>query len=226
MGSRNEDRSFSTMGASGVAIAPHIRDALEQARLAARESEAPREPLMEAPSFPKPASETARDAEDLRRALERANAVEGDLSRALLKVSSSGRRESSLVNRLAEKEKQVRDLRAYVHDALRLRDKAHAYLRASHLDPAVGLEMELLAAGGGGGAPPPPVEADPTVDELRAALAASELARDQLKADNASLAQQLREAKEWNDNLEREREDLYHLLDEAKSGNGAAMETS
>ena len=34
MGSRNEDRSFSTMGASGVAIAPHIRDALEQARLA------------------------------------------------------------------------------------------------------------------------------------------------------------------------------------------------
>ncbi|KAH8049338.1 hypothetical protein JL720_15645 [Aureococcus anophagefferens] len=155
MGSRNEDRSFSTMGASGVAIAPHIRDALEQARLAAQESEAPREPLMEAPSFPKPASETARDAEDLRKALERANAVEGDLSRALLKVSSSGRRESSLVNRLAEKEKQ--------------------------------------------------------------------LARDQLKADNASLAQQLREAKEWNDNLEQEREDLYHLLDEAKSGNGAAM---
>ena len=138
MGSRNEDRSFSTMGASGVAIAPHIRDALEQARLAAQESEAPREPLMEAPSFPKPASETARDAEDLRKALERANAVEGDLSRALLKVSSSGRRESSLVNRLAEKEKQVRDLRAYVHDALRLRDKAHAYLRASHLDPPSG----------------------------------------------------------------------------------------
>ncbi|KAH8044767.1 hypothetical protein JL722_14553 [Aureococcus anophagefferens] len=64
---------------------------------------------MEAPSFPKPASETARDAEDLRKALERANAVEGDLSRALLKVSSSGRRESSLVNRLAEKEKQVDD---------------------------------------------------------------------------------------------------------------------
>ncbi|KAH8053466.1 hypothetical protein JL720_14674 [Aureococcus anophagefferens] len=128
MGSRNEDRSFSTMGASGVAIAPHIRDALEQARLAAQESEAPREPLMEAPSFPKPASETARDAEDLRKALERANAVEGDLSRC---SRCRRRRESSLVNRLAEKEKQVRDLRAYVHDALRLRDKAHAYLRAS-----------------------------------------------------------------------------------------------
>ena len=173
MGSRNEDRSFSTMGASGVAIAPHIRDALEQARLAARESEAPREPLMEAPSFPKPASETARDAEDLRRALERANAVEGDLSRALLKVSSSGRRESSLVNRLAEKEKQVRDLRAYVHDALRLRDKAHAYLRASHLDPAVGLEMELLAAGGGGGAPPPATAAT----DLRLANVAELLGR-------------------------------------------------
>ena len=35
------------------------------------------------------------------------------------------------MNRLAEKEKQVRDLRAYVHDALRLRDKAHAYCAAA-----------------------------------------------------------------------------------------------
>ena len=64
------------------------------------------------------------------------------------------------------------------------------------------------------------------INFIKQMFGAGVLARDQLKADNASLAQQLREAKEWNDNLEREREDLYHLLDEAKSGNGAAMETS
>ena len=232
MGSRSEDRSFSDASLGmGVGVPPHIRDALEQARLAAEEEKAPKVPLMEAPSFPKAASERHQDADELRRALERANAVEGDLSRALLKVSSSSRRESSLVNRLAEKEKQVRDLRAYVHDALRLHDKQHAYLRATHLDPAIGLEMELLAAGKQV-APPPPAAAaaadETSVDDFKAALAAAELCRDQLRAENDALKAQLREAKEWNDTLEQERQALYEQLDAAKAGDAgaAAMEES
>jgi hypothetical protein len=185
-----------------MGVPPHIRDALEQARIAAEEK--PRSPLIVPPRFPKAAS-TQQDAEDMRLAQERANVVD---SRAL-KAATSTRRESSLVSRLAGKEKQVRDMRAYVHDALYLQNKQHAYLRATHLDPAIGLEIQLLASTRQV-QHSQPLNSD--IEEVKAALTASELARDELRRENFDLQTQLREAKEWNKQLEQEREDLYDTI--------------
>ena len=190
-----------------MGVPPHIRDALEQARIAAEEE--PRSPLMVPPRFPKAVS-TQRDTEDRRPAQERANVIDGDLSRAL-KATTSMRRESSLVSRLAGKEKQVRDMRVYVHDALHLKNKQHAYLRATHLDPAIGLEIKLLASAKQAQYAQP-LNFD--IEEFRATLTASELARDELRRENFDLQTQLREAKEWNKQLEQEREDLYHTIEQ------------
>ncbi len=113
------ERSFSD-GSRGVGLGvpPHIRDALEQARVAAREAETP-----------------TRQSE-----FSRENTGEGIHSLARTAI----RRESSFVQRLLNKEKQLMNIRTYVNDSLRSHKMHHAYLRNSFLDPAIGLEFKLL----------------------------------------------------------------------------------
>jgi len=105
-------------------------------------------------------------------------------------------------------------MRAYVHDALHLQNKQHAYLRATHLDPAIGLEIKLLASAMQVQYSPPrmpPSNSD--IEEVKAALATSEVVRDQLKRENCDLKTQLRQAEEWKQQLEQERDELYHSKD-------------
>lgn len=186
-----------------MGVPPHIRDALEQARLAAEEGA----PLMVPPRFSK-AAPVQQDTARL--ALEQTNGIKGDPNPSrIITTTTSTRRESSLVSRLAGKEKQVRDMRAYVHDALYLQNKQHAYLRATHLDPAIGLEIQLLASTRQV-QHSQPLNSD--IEEVKAALTASELARDELRRENFDLQTQLREAKEWNKQLEQEREDLCDTI--------------
>jgi len=191
-----------------MGVPPHIRDALEQARLAAEEGA----PLMVPPRFSK-AAPVQQDTARL--ALEQTNGINGDPNPSrIITTTTSTRRESSLVSRLAGKEKQVRDMRAYVHDALHLQNKQHAYLRATHLDPAIGLEIKLLASAMQVQYSPPrmpPSNSD--IEEVKAALATSEVVRDQLKRENCDLKTQLRQAEEWKQQLEQERDELYHSKD-------------
>lgn len=201
------DRSFSDASRGlGMGVPPHIRDALEQARLAAEAAEVQRIPSVQPLRFP--GSESQQDEDRFRLSLDCQSAVEGNFGRTLSKSSLSMRRESSLVGRLAEKEQQVRDLRTYVHDTLNPHKKQHAYLRATHLDPAIGLEIEILASG-------QPVTShvsfNSDIEEIKAALTACELARDQLRGENRNLQIKLKEAEEWTEQLEQER-NAYHTV--------------
>ena len=161
-------------------IPPHIRDALEQARLAAREAETP-----------------TRQSE-----FSRENTGEGIHSLARTAI----RRESSFVQRLLNKEKQLMNIRTYVNDSLRSHKMHHAYLRNSFLDPAIGLEFKLLEHGAQQGVLMLP---NPDVEALEKALAACEVAQNELKIENCRLHLRLREAMERNNQLERECENLY-----------------
>ena len=130
------DRSYSDASlGTDLKVAPHIRDALLKAQEAAGAQDS--DAFMEPPSFPQAA---AANGEALEAALSHANSV---ASNALRKAATSSRRESQLVTRVNERDHQVRELKGYVHDVLRSQTKEHAYLRATHLDPAVGLEIEL-----------------------------------------------------------------------------------
>ena len=91
-------------------------------------------------------------------------------------------------------------------DSLRLHDKQHAYLRATHLDPSIGIEIECLA----GSRPGQQKQPSADVEELESSLASSRLVCDQLKGENAILRAQLQEAKRQIEQLEQERE--THLM--------------
>ena len=175
------ERSFSD-GSRGVGLGvpPHIRDALEQARLAAREAETP-----------------TRQSE-----FSRENTGEGIHSLARTAI----RRESSFVQRLLNKEKQLMNIRTYVNDSLRSHKMHHAYLRNSFLDPAIGLEFKLLEHGAQQGVLMLP---NTDVEALEKALAACEVAQNELKIENCRLHLRLREAMERNNQLEQECENLY-----------------
>ncbi|CAH0365116.1 unnamed protein product [Pelagomonas calceolata] len=175
------ERSFSD-GSRGVGLGvpPHIRDALEQARLAAREAETP-----------------TRQSE-----FSRENTGEGIHSLARTAI----RRESSFVQRLLNKEKQLMNIRTYVNDSLRSHKMHHAYLRNSFLDPAIGLEFKLLEHGAQQGVLMLP---NPDVEALEKALAACEVAQNELKIENCRLHLRLRQAMERNNQLEQECENLY-----------------
>ena len=151
-----------------------------QARLAAREAETP-----------------TRQSE-----FSRENTGEGIHSLARTAI----RRESSFVQRLLNKEKQLMNIRTYVNDSLRSHKMHHAYLRNSFLDPAIGLEFKLLEHGAQQGVLMLP---NPDVEALEKALAACEVAQNELKIENCRLHLRLREAMERNNQLERECENLY-----------------
>ena len=163
-----------------MGVPPHIRDALEQARLAAREVETP----TSQPEF------------------NRENTGEGVHSFARTAI----RRESSFVQRLLNKEKQLMDIRTYVNDSLRSHKMHHAYLRNSFLDPAIGLEFKLLEHGTQQGVFMLP---NPDLEDLKKALAACDVAQNELKIENGRLHMRLREAMERNNQLEQECENLY-----------------
>ena len=82
----------------------------------------------------------------------------------------------------------------------------HAYLRNSFLDPASGLEFKLLEHGAQQGVLMLP---NPDVEALEKALAACEVAQNELKIENCRLHLRLREAMERNNQLEQECENLY-----------------
>jgi len=173
-----------------MGVLPHIRDALEQARIAAKED-----------AFGNDTSSVLHNASpsEKLRALTRTKLGEGGLNCA------------PLATLLSVKEKQVEDMRAYVVDSLNLQTRHHTYLRKSHLDPAVGLEIELISKRYARYSQKQfPIPSNPDIDELREALTISELARELLSCEVNQLRTHLDQVIEWNEQLEQERE-LLHL---------------
>lgn len=109
----------------------HIRDALKSAEESSgRPAEVPVE---------------GNEVTEARGSVDEATAaLQAEVERQRERCIQLERREASLESKLKERDREVDELRAYVHDALRLHERDHAYLRATHLDPAIGLEIELL----------------------------------------------------------------------------------
>lgn len=177
-----------------MGVLPHIRDALEQARIAAKED-----------AFGNDTSSVLHNAFPSEKllAITRTNLGEGGLKCAPLNTS--------LATLLSVKEKQVEDIRAYVVDSLHLQTRHHTYLRKSHLDPAVGLEIELISKRYARYSQKQfAIPSNPDIDELREALTISELARELLSCEVNQLRTHLDQVIKWNEQLEQERE-LLHL---------------
>jgi len=178
------DRSFSDASRGlGIGVLPHIRDALEQARVAA-EAEESHKALASTQKHV-----TRRDIQD----------------KATFFGANISKHESSLLSRLADSETQIRELRAHIYDALQMQKKKHAYLRVTHLDPAVGLEIELNSKA-------PHLVSPPILDTEALVHTTSCLMIDQLRQKVIALRTQLREVVRWNEHLEQERDDLYKVI--------------
>lgn len=201
------DRSGSIGGGDIDKLPAHLRDALKQA--AAASSNDGLDGLRPPP--------TGRSSED-----------KAETERLREKCQTLEKRQFSLEASLKEKERHVTELRGYVHDCLRLHEREHAYLRATHLDPAIGLEIQLLkeqlkrqGAGGEQSQQQSELERQNAMllaknDELAAAAAAAESERNHLRLRLKELREELDVAREWNDQLEEEREELYGMLDDSK----------
>jgi hypothetical protein len=164
-------------------VLPHIRDALEQARIAAKEDAFGNDTSLYKP----PPSAKLR-------VITKTKLGKGGFNCATLSV----------------KEKQVEDMRAYIVDALHLQKRHHTYLRKTHLDPSIGLEVELLSKRYASYSQQQlPIPSNPDINELREALATSELARELLRCEVTQLRSQLDQAVDWNVQLEQERELMY-----------------
>lgn len=169
------DRSFSDSSRGlGIGVLPHIRDALEQARIAAQAEE----------SYKSTHTKTTRDV---------------DKTNFHFGISKC---DSCVLSRLTDSEKQMREMSAYIYDALQLTQKNQTYLRATHVDPAIGLEIELSGSAPQSALPLPDNEVETTPS----------LIIDQLTQKNSDLRRKLSELMLWNKHLEQEREDLYQIV--------------
>lgn len=191
------DFSWSEGGATLDKVPPHIRDALERAA------------ALEPAEVSGPRNE---EAESLR----------AEVARLREKCRSLEKREAALEAQVADRESEIIELREYARDAQRLQDREHAYLRATHLDPAIGLELELLkeqVARHKDDEHPELERKNAQLlarnDELAAAAAAAEAERNHLRLRLQEFREELQAAREWNDQLEEEREELYGMLDNA-----------
>lgn len=174
------DRSFSDASRGlGIGVLPHIRDALEQARIAAEAEETPRDLVSTRTQARR------RDIQD---------------KAAFFGSVNISKHESFVLSRLADSKTQIQELRAHVHDSLHMQKKNHAYLRATHLDPAIGLEIELNSK--------PQHLASPPILNIEAPC----LTIDQLNKKNIDLRTQLSEVIRWSEHLEQERDDLYKII--------------
>lgn len=178
------DRSFSDASRGiGIGVLPHIRDALAQARIAAKED-----------AF---GNNTTSHSEQ-----SQANSIKGDLTCAPLN--------KSLAIQLSLKEKQLLEMRAYIRDSLHMQKRLHSYLRSTSLDPAIGLEIDILSQRYAKYSQQAPIPSRSNIDELKEALTTSELAREILRGEVHQLRTQLNKVVDWNEQLEQER-DLLHL---------------
>uniref|UniRef100_A0A7S3NMK0 Uncharacterized protein n=1 Tax=Aureoumbra lagunensis TaxID=44058 RepID=A0A7S3NMK0_9STRA len=212
-----------TAGAGADALPPHIRDMLAEAQ-AEPEIES-RVPSLSVRSLPPPEiPKTQLDESDLA-------ILKSSLSQSRARSEHLKSRCDELTKILAERDRQLRELRGYVHDASRIQERDHAYLRATHLDPAVALEIELLKRRletAGLKPDPDPIKQLPhdlqaeflqltqrynnlllENDELSAATASAQAERDFLRLTVRELREELAAKQEWNDCLEEEREDFF-----------------
>eukprot|EP00634_Sargassococcus_sp_CCMP2135_P015776 CAMPEP_0198669650 /NCGR_PEP_ID=MMETSP1467-20131203/76879_1 /TAXON_ID=1462469 /ORGANISM="unid. sp., Strain CCMP2135" /LENGTH=348 /DNA_ID=CAMNT_0044406405 /DNA_START=69 /DNA_END=1115 /DNA_ORIENTATION=- len=219
-------------GASVDTVPPHIRDALERA--AQEEKEQAQRGNDDAGGF----ATSPPSVEVSYRAPPAMMLPPGPGEAKLNELVSSLRLEletaraalSAREKALSDSERRVRELRAYAHDAMRLMEREHAYLRATHLDPAVGLEIELLKRRLSPRDDPVEQNADDVLadqaalaqrnadlvsenDELAASAAAAQAERNHLRLRLRDVQADLAAAREWNDQLEEEREELYGLID-------------
>ena len=219
---RSDDRNWSATPA-GLTIPPHIRDALERA---AQEEKDRKASSMSHPEMPPTRPFDKRDASSAEFA-----AVKQQVEDLRRQLDEKHEKETELEATIQERDRQLRSLRGYAHDAMRLMEREHAYLRATHLDPAVALEIDLLKRrldqkpGKDDGQAE---HADLTRrntdlvsenDELAAACAAAQAERNYLRLRLKSLQHDLDSAQEWNDQLEEEREELYAMIDDSKEPN-------
>jgi len=237
------DRSWTDVGNS-VMLPPHIRDALERAAQAQQQDKEqnPDPPSPEDPEMPALPDPPAMPDPSEPRKRARVEETDGDvvslrveLQRATEKIGVGERRESALLQRLSQKDREAGELRSYCHDVLRLHEREHAYLRATHLDPAIGLEIELLksklAAAEKSKRETKPVDELAEDDAVKIATrkcealeeekkslaitaANAETERDELQLRIHEMEAELSAAREWNDQLEDEREELYGMIDE------------
>ena len=194
------ERSYSDASRGlGVGVPPHIRDALERARLTAE---------------PQPHKSLSSSFQRSNNSVVPRGHTESNSpnNQSLTSTASSPSYESNIVSHVANKEKQVQNLTAYINDTLRILNKQHAYLSATYLDPAVGLEVEILVKDKRSSLSP-----ISDADEIKAALVASNLAVDQLMRDNLDLRRQVNESKQTNYRLEQERNSLHLALRRYKS---------
>ncbi|KAJ8603311.1 hypothetical protein CTAYLR_009026 [Chrysophaeum taylorii] len=219
------ERSWSEGGGDLDKLPPHIRDALDRAAKVEdktspeKEGTTPMDLIGETRQEPSTSS------------THEASSLKAEVEKLRERCSLLERREASLTALVKEKTREAEDLRCYVHDALRLHEREHAYLRATHLDPAIGLEIELLkeqlaryqAADDPAKRPDDLVSENAELerknnalvaqnDELAAAAAAAECERNHLRLRLQELREELNVAREWNDQLEEEREELYGML--------------
>lgn len=128
------ERSYSEGGGEVDKLPAHIRDALksaEEGRSGTDSSVVDVKP-MDLDSRVRPPELVGGEA------------AKAEVERLRERCSQLEKREAALEEQVRDRDRLIRELREYVHDVLRLHERDHAYLRATNLDPAIGLEIELL----------------------------------------------------------------------------------